>query len=50
MLTSPCLQEKIKLKDFPGGPVKDLPVHGTWVQSLVTDPTCHGATKPLRHN
>ena len=28
-----------------------LPVQGTWVQSLVwEDPTCHGATKPVRHN
>ena len=28
-----------------------LPVQGTWVQALVQeDPTCHGATKPVRHN
>ncbi|KAJ8786689.1 hypothetical protein J1605_006178 [Eschrichtius robustus] len=28
-----------------------LPVQGTWVQALVLeDPTCHGATKPVRHN
>ena len=28
-----------------------LPVQGTRVQSLVwEDPTCHGATKPVRHN
>ena len=28
-----------------------LPVQGTQVQSLVReDPTCHGATKPVRHN
>ena len=28
-----------------------LPVQGTWVQAPVQeDPTCHGATKPLRHN
>ena len=28
-----------------------LPMQGTWVQSLVReDPTCHGATKPVRHN
>ena len=28
-----------------------LPMQGTWVQSLVLeDPTCHGATKPVRHN
>ena len=28
-----------------------LPMHGTRVQSLVQeDPTCCGATKPVRHN
>ena len=28
-----------------------LPMQGTWVRSLVQeDPTCHGATKPVRHN
>ena len=28
-----------------------LPMQGTRVQALVwEDPTCHGATKPLRHN
>ena len=28
-----------------------LPVQGTCVQALVReDPTCRGATKPLRHN
>ena len=28
-----------------------LPMQGTWVRALVReDPTCHGATKPLRHN
>ena len=28
-----------------------LPIQGTQVQSLVQeDPTCHGATKPVRHN
>ena len=28
-----------------------LPMQGTWVRSLVQeDPTCHGATKPMRHN
>ena len=26
-------------------------MQGTWVWSLVReDPTCHGATKPVRHN
>ena len=28
-----------------------LPMQGTWVRALVQeDPTCHGATKPMRHN
>ena len=28
-----------------------LPMQGTWVQALVQeDPTCRGATKPVRHN
>ena len=28
-----------------------LPMQETWVPSLVReDPTCHGATKPMRHN
>ena len=28
-----------------------LPVQGTWVQALVQeDPTCGGATRPVRHN
>ena len=28
-----------------------LPMQGTWVRSLVwEDPTCHGATNPMRHN
>ena len=28
-----------------------LPMQGTWVQALVReDPTCRGATKPVRHN
>ncbi|KAJ8782452.1 hypothetical protein J1605_010160 [Eschrichtius robustus] len=28
-----------------------LPMQGIWVRSLVwEDPTCHGATKPVRHN
>ena len=28
-----------------------LPMQGTWVQALVReDPTCRGATKPMRHN
>ena len=38
---------------FPGGPVVrfHLAVQGTRVQALVwEDPTCHGATNPVRHN
>ena len=28
-----------------------LPMQGTCVRALVReDPTCHGATKPMRHN
>ena len=28
-----------------------LPMQGTWVRALAReDPTCRGATKPLRHN
>ena len=28
-----------------------LPMQGTWVRSLVWEvPTCHEATKPVRHN
>ena len=28
-----------------------LPMQGTWVRALVwEDPTCHGATKPVRHS
>ena len=28
-----------------------LPILGSWIQSLVReDPTCHGTTKPVRHN
>ena len=28
-----------------------LPMEGTWVQALVQeDPTCHRATKPVRHS
>ena len=28
-----------------------LPTKGTWVRALVReDPTCRGATKPVRHN
>ena len=39
--------------DFSGGPgVKiHLPLQGTRVRALVQeDPTCRGATKPVRHN
>ena len=44
---------KITIQDFPGGTVLGvrLPMQGTWVQALVRDdPTCHRATKPMRHN
>ena len=28
-----------------------LPMQGTWVRALIwVDPTCRGATKPVRHN
>ena len=40
-------------RGFPGGTVvKNPPANaGTWVPALVwEDPTCHGATKPVRHN
>ena len=39
--------------DFPGGTVvkNPPPRQGTQVRALVReDPTCHGVTKPLRHN
>ena len=39
--------------DFPGGAVVRtcLPMPGTQVRALVReDPTCRGATKPMRHN
>ena len=38
---------------FPGGAVVRirLPLQGTRVRALAReDPTCHGATKPMRHN
>ena len=40
-------------KGFPGGAVVKNPpaMQGTRVQTLVReDPTCRGATKPMRHN
>ena len=39
-------------RDFPGGAVvKNPPMRGAWVQALAwEDPTCRGATKPVRHN
>ena len=40
-------------RDFPGGAVvKNLPANaGDMVRTLVReDPTCRGATKPVRHN
>ena len=44
---------KSKFRGFPGGAVvKNPPVNaGGWVRALVCeDPTCRGATKPVRHN
>ena len=46
----------IKMKNFWASLVAQwlrirLPMQGTWVQALVQeDPTCHGATKCMRHN
>ena len=42
---------KTEHMDFPGGAVvKNLPANAG-VQALVQeDPTCRGATKPMRHN
>ena len=51
-----CLKKLLKEKqsrDFPGGTVVKNPpaTQGTQVRALVReDPTCHGATKPVRHN
>ena len=45
--------KKIYFRDFPGGAVVEnrLPMQGTRVRALVgEDPTCHGATEPVRHN
>ena len=46
-------QNKISHRDFPGGAVvagNPPASSGTWVQVLVReDPTCRGATKPVRH-
>ena len=43
---------KLSLWDFPGGAVvKNPPANAGLVQALVRkDPTCRGATKPMRHN
>ena len=44
---------KLLIRGFPGGAVvMNLPsMQGTQVQALVwEDPTCRGATKPVRHN
>ena len=41
------------IEDFPGGAVVKNPpaMQGTRVRALVQeDPTCRGATKPVRHN
>ena len=45
--------QKQESGDFPGGAVVKylLPMQGTQVRALVQeDPTCCGATKPMRHN
>ena len=45
--------QKIYARDFPGGAVvKNPPTKaGARVQALVQeDPTCRGATKPVRHD
>ena len=44
---------KVPSLDLPGGAVvKNPPANaGAWVQSLAReDPTCRGATEPMRHN
>ena len=44
---------KISERGFPGGAVVKncLPMEGTWVWDMVwEEPTCRGATKPVRHN
>ena len=49
----PTACSKIALQGFPGGSVVKnlLPMQGTWVRALAReDPTCRGATKPMRHN
>ena len=52
MLTLP-FSLRVNVLGFPGGAVvKNLPANaGTRVQALLwKDPTCRGATKPVRHN
>ena len=47
------LDEKCGKGGFPGGAVvkNRLPMQGTRVRAPVQeDPTCRGATKPMRHN
>ena len=53
MIIHLAIHLKNKLRDLPGGAVvKNTPARaGTQVRSLVReDPTCHGATEPVRHN
>ena len=39
------------MKDFPGGAVvKNRPANAGDTGSIWEDPTCRGATKPMRHN
>ena len=57
MISRVCLAiELCKLKEQRASLVAKqlricLPIQGTWVQALAwEDPTCHRATKPVRHN
>ncbi|KAJ8781165.1 hypothetical protein J1605_011149 [Eschrichtius robustus] len=56
MYFGPILKDLHEIRDYRTSPVVQwlrfrLPMQGTWVQALVReDPTCRGATKPMRHN
>ena len=42
-------QRELQGLDFPGGPVVKSPMQGTQVRFLLQeDPTCQGATRPVR--
>ena len=50
---SKCPQFKCPTRDFPGGKVvKNTPANAGHMGSSPgpEDPTCRGATKPVRHN